>query len=324
MKRLVLLLTLTVFTATGLMAQTPAAPDQCGTATNTLGANNSTISGSNSFSITVPGPSTGTVLAFDANLTNTDNDQGVTGLVVKEYLGGDEISCNGAGDGEVKAYISGGTAPYDYFLYSGATVDATPTSGEAVASSMDVTAQTYTFTGVAPGDYHVVVVDANGCSINTMTVPTFTGGSVTPVVGVITLEQPDPLHVTYCQTPDLCLASDGVINLQISGGAQPYALTWAPGTFTGTAGAPGTTPTAQAGTLTSAPGPQSGASSPANVGTQTATTATFDDNTAATSDYATETENTQQMPQTTTLSGLTGSYIYNFTVNDANGCVVVP
>ncbi len=323
MKRLVLLLTLAVFTATGLMAQTPAAPDQCGTATNTLGANNSTVGGSNSFSITVPGPTTGTVLAFDSNAANTDNDQGITGLVVKEYLGGDEISCNGANDGEIKAYVSGGTAPYDYFLYSGATVDATPTAGEAVASAMDVTAQTNTFSGVAPGDYHVVVVDANGCSINTLTVPSFTGGSLTPVVGVTTLEQPDPLHVTYCQTPDLCLASAGVINLQITGGAQPYAMTWAPGSFTGASGSSGTTPTAQAGTLTAAPGPQSGATTPANVGVQVPTIATFDDNTAATSDYATETENTQ-VGQTATLNGLTGSYIYNFTVNDANGCVVVP
>ena len=149
-----------------------------------------------------------------------------------------------------------------------------------------------------------------------MTVPTFTGGSVTPVVGAITLEQPDQLHVTYCQTPDLCLASDGVITLQISGGAQPYALGWTPGAFTGASGSAGTTPTAQAGTLASSPGPQSSASSTSNVGVQTATIATFDDNTA-------ETENTQ-VTQTATISGITGSYTYNLSLNDANGCVVVP
>ncbi len=323
MKKLALLFSLSVLTATGLMAQTTPSADQCGTATNTLGSANSTFTAPNSFTITIPGPATGTVLTFDANLANTDNDQGITGLVVKEYLGGDEISCNGLTDGEIKAYISGGTGPYDYYLYSGATVDATPTAGEAVASAMDVAAQTNTFSNVAPGSYHVVVVDANGCSINTMTVPTFTGGSVTPVVGVTTLEQPDALHVTYCQTPDLCLSSNGVITLQISGGAQPYALGWTPGAFTGSSGSSGATPTAQAGTMAATPGPQSGSSSTANVGIQTATTTTFDDNTAASSDYATETENTQ-VNQTATISGITGSYTYNLSLNDANGCVVVP
>lgn len=338
MKKLALLISLVALVATtGAFAQTTPSADDCsvtGTGPdNTLGGANSTApsynsgTGANTFNITIPGPTTGTALTFSSVAAQTDNDQGVTGLVVREYFGGDEISCFGRTDGVIAVYVAGGTGPYDYQLFSGTSLP-----GTLVDTENDVAAQNFEFNGttggssaglIPAGQYFAVVTDANGCAINTLTAPTFTGGTVPAgyTVGPITLEQPDQLAVTYCQSPDLCLASGGEITLSLSGGTQPYNLSWAPGTFQGATGTGGVTPTAQAGTVTAASGSSvSTGSSPSLVGTTPATAQNVADPTAAGSDYAAETENTQSTPQVVTISGLTGSYQYNLGVVDANGC----
>lgn len=335
MKKLVLLLSLAVFAATGAFAQTTPASDQCsqgGTDTSVGQGPNSTFTTPNSFTISIPAPTTS--FTFSAVAGQTDNDQGVTGLVVREYLGGDEISCFGRGDGVIAAYVVGGTAPYTFTLYreAGATDVLVATSPSVPGSCTGGTCSgNFEFNGgtggnfatlLTTGQYYVNVIDANGCAISSLTAPTFTGGAVGTgyTAALITLEQPDALQVTYCQTPDLCLASTGQIQLSITGGTQPYALTWAAGTYNGTTAPGGVAPAAQAGSITA--GTVTSATSPTLVGTTPATAQNVMD-AAAPGDLATETENTQTVPQPVTISNLTGSYNYNFSVNDANNCPIV-
>ncbi|MBN1132523.1 MAG: gliding motility-associated C-terminal domain-containing protein [Bacteroidales bacterium] len=58
------------------------------------------------------------------------------------------ISCNGAKDGEIHIYLSGGTPPYEYSIDNRASYS---TSGD--------------FTGLGPGNYEVYASDRSGCEV---------------------------------------------------------------------------------------------------------------------------------------------------------------
>jgi len=96
------------------------------------------------------------------------------------------VSCNGEANGEIEVFASGGTAPYEYSIDNGATFQSTNL-----------------FTGLAAGQYQVVVQESNGCINNTS----------------VTLTEPDPLSFTYSVIDISCNGgTDGVIEITASGG----------------------------------------------------------------------------------------------------------
>ncbi|WP_207492485.1 Ig-like domain-containing protein [Aridibaculum aurantiacum] len=108
------------------------------------------------------------------------------------------VSCNGGANGSITLTPAGGTAPYSYLWSNGAT--------------------TKDLTGLAAGNYSVIVTDANGCTTTatqTITQPT------SPVTGTAVI------------TNSNCAAGNtGAIVLTPSGGTAPYTYLWSNGATT--------------------------------------------------------------------------------------------
>lgn len=124
---------------------------------------------------------------------------------------GSPISCATAADGTIGIMSTGGTAPYDV-LWSG------PDGYSSTLPSI---------TGLLPGLYNGQVTDANGCmsSANaTITAPTAIDLSLS------TSSTVSGDHISCAG------ASDGAIDLTITGGTAPYSIVWNDGV-----GAPMTT-----------------------------------------------------------------------------------
>ncbi len=109
-----------------------------------------------------------------------------------------DVSCAGGTDGSADVIPSGGTAPYTLFWV--------PT-GQT----------TNTLTNVPAGTYNLEVTDANGCI------------RVVPV----SINDANPMDVQYIANGTNCGASDGSIDLIVTGGLSPYTYSWSgPGGFT--------------------------------------------------------------------------------------------
>jgi gliding motility-associated-like protein len=115
------------------------------------------------------------------------------------YIGGWNVSCNGACDGSATAIPSGGMPGYSY---SWNTIPVQTTA---------------TATGLCAGTYQVVVTDTNGCD-TTVT---------------ITLFEPPALSLSLtpfvfpCGANVSCVgACDGSITSSVSGGTAPYSYVW--------------------------------------------------------------------------------------------------
>jgi hypothetical protein len=108
---------------------------------------------------------------------------------------GYHISCNGAADGSLSTFVSGGTSPYNYNWTGSVAI------GNVGAA-----------TGLIAGTYGVTITDANGCS-----------SSLT-----ITLTQPSALVVSASSSTNVSCpgGSDGTISLTVIGGVTPYVFTW--------------------------------------------------------------------------------------------------
>lgn len=133
------------------------------------------------FTLTQPGALTSTVMA-------TDNYNGYN------------IRCNGMSDGGIDLSVSGGVTGYSYQWSNG-------------ASTEDVS-------GIAAGNYSVIITDANNCTDTAS----------------ITLSEPTVLNATISIATNYngynvsCFGlSDAGLNLQVTGGVQTYSYSWSNG-----------------------------------------------------------------------------------------------
>ncbi len=106
------------------------------------------------------------------------------------------VKCNSGSDGTASVSVTGGTGAYTYSWSGG------------------ITSTTNTATGLAAGDYTVIVKDANNCQ-----------QSIT-----ITVTQPDAIVLTTSSTAVKCNGgSDGTATVNVSGGTGAYTYSWSGG-----------------------------------------------------------------------------------------------
>ena len=111
------------------------------------------------------------------------------------------VQCSGGQDGSIVAEASGGTAPL--------TLGAAGESGPLEAP----------LENLAPGTYTVGVIDARGCSADTL----------------VEVLSPAPLEVTTEVQPESCTGvSDGTVQAIVSGGTAPLLVQWTGGPDTDT------------------------------------------------------------------------------------------
>ena len=102
-----------------------------------------------------------------------------------------DITCYAANNGQSSISIAGGTAPYSVRWSDGN--------------------DNLSRTGLAPGNYEVVVTDSNGCIIRSNVV----------------IKQPDPIFVMGVSNPVSCYGgNDGSVNLDITGGNGGFTFIW--------------------------------------------------------------------------------------------------
>jgi len=106
------------------------------------------------------------------------------------------IDCNGNNNGAIDLSITGGTFPYNSQWNTGDT--------------------TQDLTGLVSGNYMVYVSDQNGCNDS---LPVF-------------ISQPDSLTITGISAPATCYGSNGILDITVSGGSDPYLFDWSEGTTT--------------------------------------------------------------------------------------------
>lgn len=105
-----------------------------------------------------------------------------------------DVTCFGAGDGNIDITVSGGEAPYTYAWSDGSTTE--------------------DLTGLTPATYTVNVTDARGCTVNQ----------------VFVIQQPIALNIAYSSNQVSCFGlSDGAIDVNVTGGTAPYSYSWSNG-----------------------------------------------------------------------------------------------
>lgn len=114
------------------------------------------------------------------------------------------ISCYGFADGTAVVTPSGGTSPYS-FLWDD-----------------DLNTTSSTVTGLSANKwYHVVIADANECTITDS----------------VMLTEPDPMNISKNFTPKICPGTnDGYISLTVTDGTLPYSFNWSTGDLTDSIG----------------------------------------------------------------------------------------
>jgi subtilisin-like proprotein convertase family protein len=104
------------------------------------------------------------------------------------------VSCFGFDDGEADLTVSGGTTPYSYAWTNSAT--------------------TQDLTNLAPGNYTVIVTDANNCIISDS----------------LLITEPDTLQTTVQATDVICYGENSGIGIVTpQGGTVPYDYLWSSG-----------------------------------------------------------------------------------------------
>jgi len=127
------------------------------------------------------------VIVTDANGCTASANVNVTdapGPVIQNVVTID-IDCNGSDNGQITISSNGGTAPIQYSIDNGTNYQATTN-----------------FSNLAPGNYSVVVMDANGCTSTS-------NANIT---------QPAALVVNSNSTTASCGNSDGTLTITVNGG----------------------------------------------------------------------------------------------------------
>ena len=130
------------------------------------------------------------------------------------------------------------------------------------------------------------------------------------------LDKPEKVTATYCQAPDYCQDGSAAVTINVSGGVQYYNVTWSSGTALISGIGAATPGTASVDLDGSATGAQLGTN---HASTQNPVGSTYNDVVEGTTDDG---NTIQTVPQSVTISGLTGNYPYIFNITDANGCAV--
>jgi len=114
---------------------------------------------------------------------------------VSQYLGGIQVSCNGATDGSIDVFVNGGTLPYSFLWTDGDTTEDR--------------------SNIGAGSYSMTVTDEQGCTVTINEV-------ITEPTLLVTASTVDSL--------DCYGASDGLINYTFSGATAPYITFWSSST----------------------------------------------------------------------------------------------
>ncbi|WP_066758704.1 T9SS type B sorting domain-containing protein [Crocinitomix algicola] len=108
-------------------------------------------------------------------------------------------SCHGECDGSILANASGGAGGFTFQWFNGGAIMPGETSP--------------LLAGICPGNYNVIVTDANGC---TSTLP-----------DDVTISEPIEINATLTKTDVSCFGEcDGTITTSITGGVAPYSINW--------------------------------------------------------------------------------------------------
>lgn len=146
-------------------------------------------------------PGTYTVLVTDrdgciatTSVTITELPSMTATISSQTFIGGFNVSCFGAANGQASVVVQGGTPPYTYLWDDSSTQE------------------TQTATGLSANGYSVIISDANGCEI----------------VESITLTEPTPVVGSLEERVDvLCFGDNtGSITISASGGVPPYTYLW--------------------------------------------------------------------------------------------------
>ncbi|MBN4072965.1 SprB repeat-containing protein, partial [Crocinitomix catalasitica] len=110
-----------------------------------------------------------------------------------------DVTCFGLNDGTATVSVSGGTAPLSYDWIDCAT-------------GLPIGQFTPTATGLGPGDYSVVIVDANGCTVSSSCLPILEPTEITAIFNISLIS---------------CFGDcNGTIDVVASGGVAPYFYQW--------------------------------------------------------------------------------------------------
>ena len=136
---------------------------------------------------------------YTNNYIEPDNGVSVTGET-SQAEGPYQISCFEGNDGSISIVASGGTEVYSYLWNTGDTVP--------------------TITDLSAGTYSVIITDSNGCATDT----TFVLDDPEILASGITITNSEEEFNGFgVQCAD---NENGIIDLEITGGVEPYQYTW--------------------------------------------------------------------------------------------------
>jgi outer membrane protein OmpA-like peptidoglycan-associated protein len=109
------------------------------------------------------------------------------------------VTCNGGTNGSINISVVGGTQPYQYKWSNGST-------------SRDLT-------DTKSGSYKLIIIDASGCGDSTI---------------AAVIKEPSMMNVAINKVTDIAQygLSTGAVDVNVSGGVQPYRYSWSNGAIT--------------------------------------------------------------------------------------------